>query len=151
MSRTDAHWTNPTFQFVKFTTENTMIFCNCWRSATMRYFLHKFSSYLYLKAELFFGRSGLLRRPWHNAASIRLQSIATRGWLSVASSARPPNRIWHCFTASKSSVSNLWRSSALAESGGAPGTTADIIVKVYNTNSSLYLTFVLCSSTILNI
>lgn len=154
MSRRDAHGTNPIFQFVKFTTENTMLFSKCWRSATKMYhlyFLCKLSCYLYLKVELFFGRSALLRRPWHNAASIRLQSIATRGWLSVASSARPPNRIWHCFTASKSSDNNLWRSSALAESGGAPGTRADIIVKVYNTNSSLYLTFMLCSSTILNI
>jgi hypothetical protein len=124
------------------------------RSATKRYHLYfsfKLLCYLYLKAELFFGRSGLLRRPWHNAASIRLQSIATRGWLSVASSARPPNRIWHCFTASKSSDNNFWRSSALGESAGAPGTRADIIVKVYNTNTSLYLTFMLCSSIILKI
>jgi len=95
----------------------------------------KLMYYLYLKAELFFGRSGLLRRPWHNAASIRLHRIATRGWLSVASSARPPNRIWHCFTASRSSDSNLWRSSALVVSSGEPGTSADIIVAAYKNNT----------------
>jgi hypothetical protein len=120
--------------FNRCATQKIKMISTCCSSANNIYLWDKLSCYIYLKAELFFGRSGLLRRPWHNVASIRLQRIATHWWLSVASSARPPNWIWHCFTASKSSDSNLWRSSALVVSDGAPGTRADIIVITYNAN-----------------
>ena len=127
-------------KFIQSANEKTWSWAYAGSSTTKRYNMHicdKLIYYLYLKAELFFGKSGLLRRPWHNAASIRLHRIATRGWLSVASSARPPNRIWHCFTASRSSDSNLWRSSALEVSSGEPGTSADIIVATYTNNAAV--------------